>query len=330
MNTSPEKLSASTGSGEQTLQPGPEAWALVFPSGRYGDAEVKLVHEPVLLETGGGLANIAGLLGEDDKDLILWNGDILSGCDIAAAYAHHLANGGAATLVVREQGPNRNVRITDEGFVTDMRDRLGKADPSYQYAGICVVTKAFVQGVPATIESLVEHFLRRLQAEPNSIQGFLDASASWHDLGTVEEYQAVKAEHEKPVRGAITPADAAKAHGYQLAAGGEVLHVGRVVGMQVQPGAQHPHALQVALQRRLHAFRRRHRGLDMQGADNGHGQAGFPAGEGTGRCGSDSGRRWGTGRPWSHRALAQRFFSTPQTRRAPGHGMLATCDNKCK
>ena len=115
-----------------------------------------------------------------------------------------------------------------------------------------------------------------------------------------------------------------------LAAGGEVLHVGRVVGMQVQPGTQHPHTLQVALQRRLHAFRRRRRGLDMQGADNGHGQAGFSAGEGTGRCGSDSGRRWGTGRPWSHRALAQRFFSTPQTRRAPGHGMLATCDNKCK
>ena len=28
MNTSPEKLSALTGSGEQTLKPGPEAWAL--------------------------------------------------------------------------------------------------------------------------------------------------------------------------------------------------------------------------------------------------------------------------------------------------------------
>ena len=101
----------------------PEAWALAFPDGRFGDAEVKLVHEPVLLETGGGLANIAGLLDEEDADLVVWNGDILSSCDIAAAVAHHRANGGAATLVVREQGPNRNVRITDEGFVTDLRDR---------------------------------------------------------------------------------------------------------------------------------------------------------------------------------------------------------------
>lgn len=204
----------------------PEAWTLAFPEGRFGEAEVKLVHEPVLLETGGGLANIAGLLGPDDQDLVVWNGDILSGCDITAAVAHHRANGGEATLVVREAGPNRNVRVTDEGAVTDLRDRLGQQDPAYQYTGICVVTKAFAQGVPATIESLVEHFLRRTQAQPGSIQGFLDGSATWHDLGTIEEYQAVKALQEKPVRGAIAPADAARAHGYELAAGGEVLKGG--------------------------------------------------------------------------------------------------------
>ena len=201
----------------------PEAWALAFPDGRFGDAEVRLVHEPVLLETGGGLANVAGLLGGDDADLVVWNGDILSGCDITAAVAHHRANGGEATLVVREQGPNRNVRITDEGAVTDLRDRLGRSDPAYQYAGVCVVTKAFAQGVPATVESLVEHFLRRVQATPGSIQGFLDSSPTWHDLGTVEEYQAVKAAAERPVRGAIAPAAAAQAHGYELAEGGEVL-----------------------------------------------------------------------------------------------------------
>ena len=204
----------------------PEAWTAAFPEGRFGDAEAKFVHEPVLLETGGGLANIAGLLGEEDHDLVVWNGDILSDCDIAAAVAHHRANGGEATLVVREEGPNRNVRVTDEGVVTDLRDRLGRSDPAYQYAGICVVTKAFAQGVPATIESLVEHFLRRTQAQPGSIQGFLDVSATWHDLGTAEEYQAVKAAAGRPVRGAIAPADAARAHGYELAGGGEVLKGG--------------------------------------------------------------------------------------------------------
>ena len=112
----------------------PEAWALVFPSGRYGDAEVKLVHEPVLLETGGGLANIAGLLGEDDKDLIVWNGDILSGCDIAAAYAHHRTNGGAATL---DEQP---VRLAPSPAVARnaVAPRLNFSRPRRDSAGVSV------------------------------------------------------------------------------------------------------------------------------------------------------------------------------------------------
>ena len=197
----------------------PEAWTQAFPTGRWQDAEIRFVHEPVLLETGGGLANIAPFLTADDAHLVVWNGDILSDCRLAEAYAHHVANGAEATLVVREKGPNANVRITDDGFVTDLRDRLGKTDPSYQYTGICFATRAFVAGVPAAIASLVEHFLTRVQATPGSVQGYLDTSAHWHDLGTVEEYQQVKAELEKPVRGAIASADAAARFGYALVAG---------------------------------------------------------------------------------------------------------------
>ncbi len=197
----------------------PEAWTQAFPTGRWQDAEIQFVHEPELLETGGGLANIAKHLTPDDAHLVVWNGDILSDCNLAEAFAHHAANGAEATLVVREKGPNANVRITDEGFVTDLRDRLGKTDPSYQHTGVCLVTRAFAQGVPLAVESLVEHFLRRVQATPGSVQGYLDTSAHWHDLGTVEEYQQVKAELEKPVRGAIAAADAAARFGYALTAG---------------------------------------------------------------------------------------------------------------
>jgi NDP-sugar pyrophosphorylase family protein len=117
---------------------------------------------------------------------------------------------------VREDGPNKNVRITQDGLVTDIRDRLGKTDTAYQYTGICFVSRSFIQTVPATIESLVEHFLRRLQEAPQSIQGFLDNSKSWHDLGTVEEYQKIKAELEKPARGSLKIEDAAKHLGLSL------------------------------------------------------------------------------------------------------------------
>ena len=197
----------------------PEAWTQAFPTGRWQDAEIRFVHEPVLLETGGGLANINQFLTAEDTQLVVWNGDILSDVQLAEAYAHHITNGAEATLVVREKGPNTNVRITDDGFVTDLRDRLGKSDLAYQYTGICFVTRAFAAGVPSASVSLVEHFLTRVQATPGSVQGYLDTSAHWHDLGTVAEYQQVKAEIEKPVRGAIATADAAKLFGYTLTAG---------------------------------------------------------------------------------------------------------------
>ena len=197
----------------------PEAWTQAFPTGRWQDAEIRFVHEPVLLETGGGLANITQFLTAEDTQLVVWNGDILSDVQLAEAYAHHTANGAEATLVVREKGPNTNVRITDDGFVTDLRDRLGKSDLAYQYTGICFVTRAFAAGVPPASVSLVEHFLTRVQATPGSVQGYLDPSAHWHDLGTVAEYQQVKAEIEKPIRGAIATVDAAKLFGYTLTAG---------------------------------------------------------------------------------------------------------------
>jgi aminoglycoside/choline kinase family phosphotransferase/choline kinase len=194
----------------------PEVWEKAFPDHRFQDATIEFVFEPELLDTGGGLANIASKLTESDQDLVIWNGDILSTCPLTKAYDYHQANGAEVTLVVREQGPNCNVRIADDGRVTDLRHRLGSADPCYQYTGICIVSKKFAQSLPTNRDSLIEYFLRQVTTAPDTIQGFLDSSKQWHDLGTIEEYQAVKAELEKPVRGAISPQEAASQHGYRL------------------------------------------------------------------------------------------------------------------
>lgn len=204
----------------------PGVWKKTFPDPTWNGAKIDLVFEPTLLETGGGLANIAPLLIPEDSHLIIWNGDILSDCDIKNAFAYHTSNQAEATLVVREEGPNKNVRITQDGLITDLRDRLGKTETAYQYTGVCIVSRAFIQTVPATIESVVEHFLRRLQEAPQSIQGFLDQSQFWHDLGTVEEYEKVKAKLEKPARGSLKTEDAAQRMGLTLAAEGAAIQGG--------------------------------------------------------------------------------------------------------
>lgn len=200
----------------------PEAWAAAFPEGKYRGIPVELVHEVELLDTGGGLANVAGLLGESDPHLLIWNGDILAQPDLSELLADHLSGGAEATLLLRSEGPNANVRVADDGAVTDLRDRLGATDPAFQFTGICLVTRAFAKSVPARAESLVEEFLRRITASPGSIRGSLDRSAGWEDIGTPEAYAAAQAKFPE----ILTPEEAASRLGATLRPGGEILRGG--------------------------------------------------------------------------------------------------------
>lgn len=167
-----------------------EAWNRAFPDGRLGEATVELVREPELLETGGGLANISGRLAEDETELLIWNGDILCDTDLRPLAAAHRRTGAEATLLLRPEGPNPNVRADAEGRVTDLRDRLGSKDRAFQFTGIAVVSRDFARATPLAKESLVEQFLRRIQASPGSIRAHVDGNGGWDDIGTPESYGA--------------------------------------------------------------------------------------------------------------------------------------------
>ena len=202
----------------------PEAWSKAFPGGTHKGVRLTFVHEPELLETGGGLANIRGQLSADDRQLIIWNGDILSGCDLRSLVADHARTRAEATLLVRKDGPNRNVRVDSDGVVTDLRGRLGATEAEYQHTGICVVTREFVLSVPLVAESLVEHFLRRISAQRGSVRAHLDTSADWDDIGTPEAYQAARGRLEPKV--IPTPEVAASVLGCTLRPDGEIARGG--------------------------------------------------------------------------------------------------------
>lgn len=207
----------------------PEAWQRAFPAGSHRGLPVTLVHEPELLETGGGLANVAGLLGEEDGHLAVWNGDILAEPDLASLARDHLVGGAEATLLVRKDGPNRNVRVDRDGAVTDLRDRLGSADPAYQFTGICLVTRAFVRSLPPDRVSLVEHFLRRVTERRGSVRASLDTGPCWDDIGTPEAYAAARARFPEAVdlEGSARRLGASLSPGGTLAKGASVRRFAR-------------------------------------------------------------------------------------------------------
>lgn len=92
---------------------------------RGGWPPIRLYHEPTLLGTGGGIANVADFWGE--APLLVWNGDILAEVDLAALRAAcAAAPAGAApgdaarplaTLVVQD-------RPGDSRLLVDGRGRL--------------------------------------------------------------------------------------------------------------------------------------------------------------------------------------------------------------
>lgn len=173
-----------------------EVYAEAFPRGDYRGAPVSLVHEPVLLETGGGLKNIEPLLVPADENLLVYNGDVLAELDLRALVAAHARSRALATLLLRTDARG-NVNFDDASSrVEDLRDRLGRAGTRRcRFTGIYVVSRKFFDEIPAgKIESVVEAFLRVVARGNGEIRGVLDDAGTWRDLGTPEEYAAAQRE----------------------------------------------------------------------------------------------------------------------------------------
>ncbi|WP_018969993.1 sugar phosphate nucleotidyltransferase [Rubritalea marina] len=161
-----------------------EAWLEHFPEQSYRGCPITFYHEPVLLETGGGIKNIADWI--DGEPLLVYNGDILTDIDIAALISQHSRTEDHATLALLAGGANCNVGIAGDR-VTDIR-YLRKIDPgTHQFSGIYIIQPDLLDLIPAdTKVSIIPAFI--VLAERQQLGAHFCEQASWQDLGTIEEY----------------------------------------------------------------------------------------------------------------------------------------------
>jgi mannose-1-phosphate guanylyltransferase len=172
-----------------------EAYAAAFPDGTYRGRPLHFRHEPVLLETAGGIKNVADLLPRDEPFWV-YNGDILTDLPLAPALAQHRASGALVTLVLRTgQNPDDPCHIAFDpaaGRVRDIRNLLNTGLPTdYLFSGIYLVEPAFLDRIqPATKLSVIPLFLEMLRSgEP--LGGIVADAGDWRDLGTRAEYLRV-------------------------------------------------------------------------------------------------------------------------------------------
>jgi mannose-1-phosphate guanylyltransferase len=166
----------------------PEAWD-GFAGGESG---VSLFHEPVLLETGGGLKNIAAWIG--GQPLLVHNGDIFSTLPLAKLIAAHEASGLPVTLALRSHGEAKHIALDDSGTrVADIRRMLGRAEGSHVFTGIYCVNPDFLDLLPPGEKvSVIPAFLELARA--GRLGAVVLDEGVWLDLGDRDSYLRAHAE----------------------------------------------------------------------------------------------------------------------------------------
>lgn len=164
----------------------PEKW-VGFGDGR----DVSFFHEPILLETGGGLKNIEGWV--EEGSLLIHNGDIFSSMDLRRLVEAHEASGDEVTLALRSDGGAKKISMGEGGRVEDVRSEVRGLPGTHVFTGIYCVKKDFLKRIPAGEVVAVIPAFQELVREGGIGAVVLDEGA-WMDLGDEESYLAAHKE----------------------------------------------------------------------------------------------------------------------------------------
>lgn len=171
----------------------PDVYPQKFPGRQWRGAPILFRHEPVLLDTAGGLKNIEDLLA-GDRSILCYNGDIIADFPLRPLLEAHEREGAEATLVLRSRGPQLNVSVNARGEICDLRNAL--KDPGIRsclFTGIYAVETSLLRHIESgRPESIVSIFLQRIARKPGSILGIIIDEGAWQDIGSIQTYERLQ------------------------------------------------------------------------------------------------------------------------------------------
>ena len=176
----------------------PELFQSFFSRSEYAGAPVTLVHEPELLETGGGIKNAERCLGSDS--FITYSGDILTEIDLRSLVEEHFRRGNDATLALRDTGLARHVAFRDHRVV-DVANRYGIAG-NLDFANVAVWNPAIFNRIPPHKKTSFIPILSDWVGQGGRIGGLVMDDGKWFNIGSRAEYidvhRRILAEHWRP------------------------------------------------------------------------------------------------------------------------------------
>lgn len=176
----------------------PELFAAFFALNTYAEHPVTLVHEPDLLETGGGIKNAEPLFASEP--FLTYSGDILTDVDLRPLIDEHFRRGNDVTLALRETGLGADIAFAD-GEVIDIANRLGIAG-CYDFANIAVWSPTVFRRIPPAQKISFIPVVTEWIKENGRIGGVILNDGKWFNVGSVRQYldlhRTLAAEKWKP------------------------------------------------------------------------------------------------------------------------------------
>lgn len=223
----------------------PAVFEAEFGDGSALGLQIEYVTEEHPLGTGGGIANVAGKLRNDTA--MVFNGDVLSGADLAQLLDFHRSNRADVTLQLVRVGDPRAfgcVPTDEEDRVVAFLEKTEDPPTDQINAGCYVFERNVIDRIPQGREVSVERevFPALLADGDCKIYGYVDASY-WRDMGTPEDFVRGSADL---VRG-IAPSPALRGHrGEQLVHDGAAVSPGALLiggtvvgrGAEIGPGTK--------------------------------------------------------------------------------------------
>ena len=168
----------------------PEKFDEEFSARQYAGRPVNLVHEPVLLETGGGIKNIEAQLGAEP--FITYSGDLLTDIPLPSLVDEHFRSGNDVTLALRHTGLSSAVALRDRRVV-DISNRYGFAG-EFDFANIAVWNSSVFSRIPSGKKISFIPILGDWIGQGGKIGGVVIEQGKWFNLGSRAEYFEVHRE----------------------------------------------------------------------------------------------------------------------------------------
>ena len=167
-----------------------DQFKMLFGSGGYDGHPVTLIHEPELLETGGGIKNAEHLLR--NGTFITYSGDILSDVSLEPLIDEHTRRGNDVTLGLRQTGLSSAIALRD-GRVVDIGNKYGITG-TFDFANIAVWNPAIFDRLSPKKKISFIPVLAEWIGQNGKIGGVVLADGKWFNIGSAADYLQV---HER-------------------------------------------------------------------------------------------------------------------------------------